>query len=136
MIFQRYAIHISVHRTPLSAGRDLFCGNTAFTRDCSVLNATFMEIFLVILTEFSDSFGKEHDVVEADRSDSSSCKAKGVDFCSTFRLGLSLSSSFCCSLGLIVDSTGTSFPLTWFVKTKVTWKIQRSNHSFAPTSIR
>jgi hypothetical protein len=117
----------------VSTGHDLFCLDTSFTRECLVFNATLVEIFLVILTQFVASFvqaiGDEHDTVailDAERSGTSLlCKAKGVDLRSTFLLGWC--NSFFCSLGLIMESTGTSFPSTWFVKTKVTFKISKSN---------
>jgi len=73
-------------------------------------------MFLLIPTEFT--LGVDDDIPatpEADCSGNLFCKEKGVGN----DLSNSLFGSFFCSLGLI-DSMGTSSPLTWFVKTKVT----------------
>lgn len=90
------------------------CGNSLLTREQSVT----LDMFLLIPTEFT--LGVDDDDIlatpEADCSGNLLCKEKGVatDFSSP------LFGSFGCNLGLIIDSMGTSRPLTWFVKTKVT----------------
>lgn len=74
-------------------------------------------MFLLIRTEFT--LGVDDDILatpEADCSGNLFCKEIGVGI----DLSNSLFGSFFCSLGLILDSMGTSRPLTWFVKTKVT----------------
>lgn len=112
------------------SGEDLFWGNR-FPRESWGFNA--IEPFKEVIPDFTEELCEDFKwadnvplvVFALEERDSSGflCQDISMDFWFRFFFDLKRFSfpTSPCIFGLTFDSIGTSFPSTWFVKTKVTW---------------
>lgn len=125
------------------SGDDLFRGNRIL-RESLGFNATCTEPFKEVFTDSTVVFSeglKGADIVllvefSLEETDSRGflCQdnSKGFWFRSCLNLGWFSFPSSPCIFGFTFDSTGTSFPSTWFVKTNVTWNNRCIQSNFPP----
>lgn len=134
------------------SGEDLFWGNR-FPRESWGFNAIepFKEVIPDFTVELCEGFKWADNVplvvFALEERDSSGflCQDISMDFWFRFFFDLKRFSfpTSPCIFGLTFDSIGTSFPSTWFVKTKVTWNnisfdlsFSKGNHYKIYTSTR